>query len=690
MTNPIIRSTSFKWITGALALVLAIVLLIAFFPWDLLREPINRHVSAQLGRRFEMTRQLDVHLGRTTTVQIDGLEIANPDWADKPLLLKATAAEFDINVWPLLFGNVQIPRISLTGPQLGLQVEADGRRTWALSRDTSDEGAVPEIGTLLVDKGTLSYIDSAQGADVSAQFSIAAEAAHELPLEFRATGKWKGEKFAATGRTGGVLKLSKNIEGSFPLEIDAQAGRTSLKARGSITDLAEMAGVDVTFDLQGRDLADLYKLTRVVLPGTPPYRVKGKLLRKDQRWVASEMQGTLGKSDINGSLTFDQTAATPMLTGRLQSKLLDFEDLAPIIGVAPAAAAPKATATAKASGSGSVPERQIAGDAGNATAPAPTQTPDTKKQATASGKVLPTAVLDLAKLNTMNADVTYAAADIRHMKELPLDRGNVHVILKAGVLQLEPIALGVAGGSVAGSIKIDSSVVPAAFNTKLDVRGVQLNRLFPTIETTKSSLGKISGRFNLSGRGNSAAQMLGTASGDMSVLMGRGEISNILLEFVGLDGGEVIKFLVSGDSNVQLRCAVAAFDVKQGVMSSRAIVLDTVDTVINGSGQVSFANESLDLLLEPAPKDFSILSFRSPLRIGGTFANPKAGPDKVALAGRAGLAVALGIINPLLAIAATVETGPGEDADCAGVFAQGQKGQAGAKAQAKPAAKPAR
>jgi AsmA family protein len=562
----------------------------------------------------------------------------------------------------LLFGKVQIPRISLKGPQLGLQVESDGRRTWALSRDTSDAGAVPGIGSLLIDQGTLSYIDSAQGADVAVQFSIAAESARELPLDFKAAGKWKGEKFTADGRTGGVLRLSKNVARSFPLQVNALVGRTSLKASGTITDLAGLAGVDVSFDLQGRNLDELYKLAGVVLPSTPPYKVRAKLLRQGKTWVASQMQGTLGSSDVNGSLTFDQSADVAMLSGKLQSKLLDFEDLGPVIGLAPS---PRVSGATKPSSPVPV------ADAKPQARPA--------RSANASAKVLPTAVLDLAKLKSMNADVTYSAADIRHVKELPLDKGSVHVMLKSGVLQLNPISLGVAGGSVAGVIKIDSNLAPAAFDAKLDVRGAQLNQLFPTIETTKSSLGKVSGKFDLNGRGNSAAQMLGGASGDVAILMGRGQISNILLEFMGLDGGEVIKFLVGGDRNVQLRCAVVAFDVKQGVMTSRAIVLDTSDTVINGRGQVSFANETLALVLDPAPKDFSILSFRSPLQIGGTFAAPTASPDKAALAGRAGIALALAAINPLLGLAATVETGPGQDADCVEVFANGQKGKASAR-----------
>ena len=667
--------------------LIALVLLVTFFPWDLLREPINRYVSGQIGRRFEITQRLDVRLGRTTTVIAEGVEIANPDWASKPYLLKAKAAGFDINLWALLFGKIQIPRIALTGPQLGLQVEADGRRTWALSRDTSSKGAVPDIGTLLIDTGSLSYIDEVQDADIDAQFSIAAESARDLPLEFAATGKWKGEKFTSGGRTGGVLKLSKNIEGSFPLEINAVVGRTTLKAEGSITDLVELAGVDVTFDMQGRNLDELYKLSGVVLPSTPPYKVRGKLVREGQSWKASQMQGTLGNSDVSGQLTFDQSAAVALLTGKLQSRLMDFEDLGPVIGMK---ASVRGARAAGKSNSGKV--------AGNAGRPASaSRSAGVIEPAKASGstlaqgaanprRVLPTAVLDLAKLKSMNADVTYAAASIRHVKELPLNNGRVRVILKDGVLLLDPLALGVAGGSVAGTIKIDANVVPAAFNARLNVVSAQLNQLFPTIETTQSSLGKISGKFDLSGRGNSAAQMLGAASGDVSVLMGRGEISNILLEFIGLDGGEVIKFLVGGDRNVQLRCAAAAFDVKQGVMTSRALVLDTSDTVITGRGQISFADETLDLMLDPAPKDFSILSFRSPLRIGGTFGAPTAGPDKTALAGRVGIALALAAINPLLALAATVETGPGKDADCAGVFAQAKKSPTGVK----PAARAAR
>jgi len=50
--------------------------------------------------------------------------------------------------------------------------------------------------------------------------------------------------------------------------------------------------------------------------------------------------------------------------------------------------------------------------------------------------------------------------------------------------------------------------------------------------------------------------------------------------------------------------------------------------------------------------------------VAGDFAKPKLGPDKGALAGRAAATLAGGVLNPLLALATTLETGPGKDANC--------------------------
>lgn len=198
MKTPLVKSPAFRyWMIGIGLVLVTLAMVIAFFPWDSLRGPINRYVSDQLGRRFEITRHLSVNLGLTTTVSAEGIEIANPEWAKDPYLLKAAAAEFDIRLLPLLAGKVVLPNIRLTEPRIGLQIEPDGRRTWAFSRDTSENGTAPQIGSFVVDQGSVTYLAKAQGADLDVQFSLAAEAGNDLPLSFKAKGQWNDGAFTA-------------------------------------------------------------------------------------------------------------------------------------------------------------------------------------------------------------------------------------------------------------------------------------------------------------------------------------------------------------------------------------------------------------------------------------------------------------------------------------------------------------
>jgi AsmA family protein len=660
-----------KVLAGILAVAALLALLLVFFPWDWLRGPLNRYVSDKTGRHFEITRKLDVKLGRTTRILADGIEFANPDWAADPHLVKAQGAEIRIELLPLLDRRIELPLIELHRPELGLQIEADGRRTWALGRDTADPRNIPNIGALVVDQGSMHFVSAHHGADIHTDFAIdgahrpppggpdaatttpsgtsvtaagPTPAAGPMPLTFRSRGTWQKERFTAQGRTGNVLQLSAPLRSPFPLDVNATAGSTTLRANGAVASLATLEGADAVFNLQGRDLSELYKLVGVVLPATPRYSLHGKLSKHRDVWHVREIDGKLGNSDLTGELSFDRARKVPLLTGKVQSRSLDFDDLAPLIGL------PEQPRSAAA-----LPQVPVA-------RPVPVRSARAPRDA--GRKVLPTAALDVARLKAMEADVQYAAARITHVKQLPLDRMTVHVRLRGGVLRLDPMTLGVAGGSVAGRVNIDGTSNPAVSEAHLDLRSLELNKLFPQLTITRASFGKIHGDIDLKGNGNSVAQMLGTSSGNVAMLMGRGQMSNLLLEIAGLDGAEIIKFLMGGDQNVTLRCAAAAFDVNRGQMSSRALVLDTTDTVIYGSGQVSLSNESIDLFLRPYPKDMSILSLRTPLVVAGTFAGPKVGPEKGALASRAGLALALAAVNPLLALAATVETGPGQDANC--------------------------
>jgi uncharacterized protein involved in outer membrane biogenesis len=144
----------------------------------------------------------------------------------------------------------------------------------------------------------------------------------------------------------------------------------------------------------------------------------------------------------------------------------------------------------------------------------------------------------------------------------------------------------------------------------------------------------------------------------------------------------MLKFKVKGDEGVEIRCGVADFGVKKGVMNADVVVLDTSDTKLVVTGDINLANEQLNLTIRPEPKDKSPVSLRSPIHIRGELSRPKIVPEAGRITARGVGALALAAVNPLLALLPLIETGPGIDSDCGKLIAEAKQSQANASAEA--------
>lgn len=118
---------------------------------------------------------------------------------------------------------------------------------------------------------------------------------------------------------------------------------------------------------------------------------------------------------------------------------------------------------------------------------------------------------------------------------------------------------------------------------------------------------------------------------------------------------------------------MAGFDVQNGVMQAEQLIFDTAISDVGGSGSIDFRQEKLDLTLTPKSKEPSLIALRSPIYLRGTFARPEVDVDKGRIAVRGLGALALGLANPLLALAPLVEAGPGMDSDCGRLIAEVQR-----------------
>src|SRR5262245_44106227 len=85
----------------ATVLLAALALLVAFFPWHVLRAPLASYVGHRLQRDVTIG-DLDVALGRITRVQLDDLSIGNLPRAADPRMAHASRMVLFFSPWGLL------------------------------------------------------------------------------------------------------------------------------------------------------------------------------------------------------------------------------------------------------------------------------------------------------------------------------------------------------------------------------------------------------------------------------------------------------------------------------------------------------------------------------------------------------------------------------------------------------------
>ncbi len=610
------------------------ILFIAIFGWNWMRAPIERMTLEKTGRVLVIGGDLTVKFGWPLPhVRSGPVTFANPIWAREKQMVVADAVDVTVDLPQLLRRSIVLPEVRLVRPVVYLEQAGDGRKNWLLDLNQQDETARIRIDRLLLDHGTLGYDDVGQKTSIRAELSTAAAAA----VTFTAQGQYKGLPLKASGTGGPVLGL-RDEAAPYPLKADFTVGQTGVKADGTITSLLKFSAVDMRLALRGDSLAQLFPLIGIALPETRAYTAEGHMVHVGKAWRYENFRGRVGDSDIAGTFAVETGGARPALTADLKSKVLDIADLGPLLGARP----------------GSVrAAKQAAPPPSATTAPTP-----------ARARVLPDLPFKTERWGSVDAEVSLKAASLRRAKELPLENLVTHLSLRDSVLTLDPLDFGVAGGHLNAVISLDGRKDPIFARARVRARKLQIAKLFPTVELSRSGIGQVNGEFDLTGKGNSVGSMLASSNGKLGLVVAGGEISKLMMEKVGLHLWEILEIKVSGDKLIKLRCGVAEFAVKDGAMQANALVFDTEVTTILGTGTVNLKDETLDLTLNQKTKFTSPLALRSPIHVRGSFAKPDVQVDKATLAARGLGAIALGLINPFLALIPLIDAGPGADSDC--------------------------
>ncbi len=625
-----------KWLAIALALVAILGVVLASLPnWNALRGPLARTVGDRTGRELTIGGDLIVDLGwPTVRVHASDVTFSNPAWAREKNMVEARDVTLGVAIPPLFRRSLTLDAVELDRAGINLEKSRDGRKNWLLDRQQRNDKARVVIRRLAVSDGRIAYRDPASQTQLIAGVWTPRTAASQtaLPLKFRVEGRYKGQPLAAAGTGESVLAL-RDVEKPYRLRVAGRIGPTAVRANGQVTDLLRLSAVDLQIALRGGSLAQLYPVLGVVFPDTPPYATQGRLARAGSLWRYEKFQGRIGRSDIAGTLQVDTGTRRPFLAAQLNSRRLHFSDLGPLVGTR---------------------------DTGQA---------ETQDDSTPD-RVLPTVAFRTQRWPRMDADVTLNAQSISRPDALPIDHLSTRLRLNDAVLRLDPLKFDVAGGTLAGKVKLDGRQTPIRAAVDLKARSMKISRLFPTVDLNKTSVGEFNGDIELAGEGDTVAAMLGRADGHLAMVAEGGIISKLMMETVSLHLLEMLQLKLTGDEAIRIRCGIADFGVKDGVMQANTLILDTDIVRIDGSGHIDLEQEKLDLRIVPRSKKLSLVALRTPIHVEGRLSRPEVSLDKGKLAVRGLAAMALGAVNPALGLIPLIETRTGSDSECRRLIAE--------------------
>ncbi len=626
--------TAAKILGGVLAaFVVLVIAALLFIATPFFSAKAGAYLTSKSGRSVVLDGNIEAHIwSREPHFVLHNVKIGNAEWAKYPNMFEASRLEFSVRLWELLHLRLVLPELILEQPILSLEKNAEGKANWDFSQNPdaavakaatpNSRSSMPIIGNLSITDGELAYNDA--GRDITTDFKVATieGEADKHDLDIQGHGSYQKDPFDISLTGASALQLRES-DTPYPFHLKTTIGKTTAEVEGTVQDPVALEALDVTLNLQGANLADLFPLTGIALPPSPHYKLKGHLTREGDTWRVADINGLMGNSDLTGNVTWHPEQKPPYLEGQLVSNNLDMTDLAGFVGA--------------------------------------------NKKPANEDRIIPDTPLDISRLLAMDADVTFKGEHIK-TPEL-LDDFLMKINLKDGVLIMDPLSFGIAKGKIDTTLKIQGKENPPVADLDVHFDRLSLEALFSGLAERfgkdNVSAGRFGGKAKLHGYGKSLRDIIASSNGNMDFGMEGGLLSQLMLQLAGLDIYRATGLLLTGDKPTPIHCIVADFAVNDGMMQAQEFLIDTDVSAIQGKGEMNLKDESMDMVLTTYPKKPSLLTVRSPIRLRGTLKHPRIGVDAASLVVRGGAAALLAAAAPPAALLAFIGPGLGEDSNCA-------------------------
>jgi len=691
-------------VIGLVALVVAGIAILTSLDFNDYKGVIADQVKAATGRDLAITGALDLDISLNPALTLEGLSFANAAWGSRPAMVSLKRLEAEVELMPLLTGEVRVKRLVLIGLDVLAETDAQGRGNWVFAADASAApagdgehggggGTLPVVERVRIQDVTLAYADGRTGERTTFGIKSLEASAQGLdaPLSFDLAGTYNGADFRATGRLGSLRRL---LEGGAPLPIslNAEALGATLGVEWAIAEPSQAKGIDLAINVEGGELQATLRAAQALvpalgdlaLPAIGPYSLAARIKGSPDKMSAEGIAVSVGRAEQVRITVKGALADAAHLKGLDVTLAVEGRDIAPFSPLAggPLPKVPPFQINAglkdqaggyvveglklKVGGSDLAGRLAVVLDAERPRIDAALTSnlidldallpPGEKKPAPTDVKRLfPDDPLPLAALDTVEAKITVLAKRMV-AGGAPIEDLAVDLSLRKGRLEVTRLSAGLSGGTVGASLGLDAAL---GLNARLNVKDVETGALLKTMKLTELLQGgRMDGKIDLKGRGASVRGLMGSLTGEVVVTLGKGRVHNSAIDLAGADLASKafasLNPLAEKEEYTELSCGALRFILKDGMATAeKGIAIQTPKMNVVGSGTINLKTEEIDFAVKPEARQglgINLASVAGMVRATGTLAEPTVGLDKLGAATGAlsvGTAIATGGLSLL-------------------------------------------
>ncbi len=343
------RKTAIGIVVGLIVVVAAAAIVLASLDYNAYRSTIAEMVKAETGRELRIAGELDLQLSLNPRIEVRDVGFANMAGGTRPEMVKFDRLVAEVELWPMLTGDLAIKRLLFSGVDILLETAADGQVNWQFERPgaatpsqpetTTDTSGLPQIRHVVLEDIRLAHIDGQTGTSNAVRFSR---------LEARSEG--------------GDAPINVDLDGAF--------NDKPFNIRAELAPLAELTGdgYPVSFEILTGVTAVIGSARLGLNRPTPYVSVKANAERIDLRDFlpdAPEQTGGAVKTEVKSDEPRRVFPDDPLPTAALKAIDADVELAAKEVRIASAALSDVAVKLNLAGGKLTVSPFTAAGGGGN-------------------------------------------------------------------------------------------------------------------------------------------------------------------------------------------------------------------------------------------------------------------------------------------------------------------------------------